>query len=107
MALILPDTKKVPLSVGFVDGAGNAASVEGAPSWSSSDESIVTIADVSEDGLSAFAVAVGPLGMAQVSVSADADLGEGTTTLTGVLDIDVQASQAVSASVSAGEPVDK
>ncbi len=105
---ILPDTKKVALAVSFLDAAGNAAVVEGVPTWSSSDDAIVTIADVSADGLSAFAVATGPLGTAQVSVSADADLGAGVTTISGVLDIDVQASQAVSAAIGAtAEPVDK
>lgn len=104
---VLPDTKKVPLTVTFADAAGNAASVEGVPVWSSSDETIVLIADVAADGLSAFAVAVGPLGTAQVNVSADADLGEGVTTLTGVLDIQVTASAATSAIVVAGEVVDK
>jgi len=107
MAFILPDTKKVPLTVGFVDAAGNPATVEGAPAWASSDEAIVTISDVAADGLSAFAVAVGPLGTAQVSVTADADLGEGVVPVIGVLDIEVAASQAVSAAVAAGEPVDK
>ncbi len=103
----LPDTKKVPITVAYVDAAGNPAVVEGAPSWTSSDETIVTIADVSGDGMSAFAVAVGPLGTAQVNVTADADLGEGVTAVIGLLDIEVVASQAVAATVSAGEAVDK
>lgn len=107
MAFILADTKKVPVSVAFIDAAGNPARVDGVPVWSSSDPSVVTIDGVSEDGMSAFAVAVGPLGTAQVSVAADADLGEGIRALTGVLDIEVQASEAVSANVAAGEPVDK
>lgn len=104
---VLPDTKKVPLTVSFADAAGNSATVEGVPAWASSDEAIVTISDVAADGLSAWAVAVGPLGTAQVSVSADADLGTGVTTLTGTLDIEVTASAATSAIVVAGEAQDK
>lgn len=106
MAFLLPDTKKVSASVAFVDAAGNPASVQGAPAWSSSDESIVTVT-VSDDGMSAEIVAVGPIGTAQVSVTADADLGEGVINVSALADIEVVASQAVAAAISLGEPTDK
>lgn len=106
MALVLTDVQKVSLSVVFTDRAGNPAVVDGAPRWSSSDPAIVAVT-ASEDGLSAEAIAVGPLGQAQVSVVADADLGEGVTEITGVLDIEVKPSVAVFAIVAAGAPSEK
>ena len=103
MALILTDEQQVPLSVSFTTAAGNPAIVDGAPVWTSSDENIVTV-QPAEDGLSAVALTVGPLGVAQVSVTADADLGEGTRTITGLLDIEVRAAEAVVANIGAGAP---
>ncbi len=102
--MILTTVQKVALSVAFVDAAGNPATVDGIPAWASSDESIITIADISADGMSCFAVTVGPLGNAQVSVQADADLGAGVRPVTGVIDFEVQAAEAVSASIAAGTP---
>jgi hypothetical protein len=106
MALILTDEQKVKLSVGFFTKAGNPAKIDGLPTWASSDPSIITVT-VSEDGLSADAVTAGPLGTVQVTVSADADLGEGTRLITGVLDIEVRAAEAVSANIAAGTPESK
>lgn len=103
MAFILTDEQQVGLAVEFKTAAGNPAHVDGVPNWASSDESIVTV-EPAEDGLSAVAVAVGPLGTAQVTCEADADLGEGTRLITGVLDIEVRASEAVVALVTAGTP---
>lgn len=104
--LNLTDSQQVNLKVAFADKAGNAAAVDGAPVWTSSDETVLTVA-AATDGLSAVATATGKLGTAQVSVSADADLGSGTTTLTGTLDVTVLAGSAVSAVVSADAPTDK
>ncbi len=104
--MIITDTQKVNLTVSFQDAAGNPARVDGTPTWASSDESIVTL-DVAADGMSAFAVSAGPLGMSQVAATADADLGGGVTPITGVIDIEVQASDAVVALVAAGSPEPK
>lgn len=106
MSLILTDVQKVSVAVSFTTKAGNPAPVDGVPQWSSSDPSILEVVP-SADGLSAEVLTVGPLGLAQVSVVADADLGEGVTSITGVLDVEVKASQAVFAIVAAGAPVDK
>lgn len=103
MALVLTDEQRVSLAVAFVTAAGNPARVDGVPVWASSDETIL-IVEPSADGLSAVATTVGPLGTAQVSVHADADLGEGVREVVGVLDIEVQAAEAVSASIAAGTP---
>lgn len=99
---VLQDTQKVKLSVSFVDAAGNPADVDGAPGWDSSDPSVVAV-EPSEDGLSCYAVAVGPLGSAQVSVTADALIGEGKEELVGVLDFQVVASKAVAVAIAAGQ----
>jgi hypothetical protein len=101
--LILTDTQQVPLAVAFLNKAGNPAPVDGAPVWSSSDETVLTVTPAA-DGLSAVAKATGKLGTAQVSVTADADRGEGVRSISGVLDVTVQPSDAVSASISAGAP---
>lgn len=104
--LILTDEQQVALTAAFKTAKGNDARVDGTPTWRSSDEAIITVTPAA-DGLSATAVAVGPLGTAQVSVEADADLGEGTRLITGVLDIEVRAAEAVVAIVNAGAPETK
>src|SRR5262245_27492916 len=101
--LVLTDLQKVTLSVSFVDAAGNPATVDGAPTWSSSDSSI-TVVTPSADGLTAVASTVGPLGTSEVSVTADADLGTGVTPVTGTLDVQVVASQATAATIGTGTP---
>ena len=106
MSLILTDLQKVALSVTFTSAAGNAAPVDGVPVWASSDETIVSVV-ASEDGLSAVATAVGPVGQAQVSVTADADMGEGLVAITGLLDVSVIASEAAFAILAAGAPEPK
>ena len=106
MALILTDVQKVELSISPTSAAGNPAPVDGAPVWTSSDDTVLTVT-ASEDGLSAVAVTTGKLGKAQVNVTADADMGEGVKAITGVLDIEVKVSEAVSLAVTSGTPTDK
>lgn len=101
--IILTDEQKVALSVAFKTAAGNTARVDGAPVWSSSDPAIVEVV-AGEDGLTAVATATGALGTAQVVCEADADLGDGVRTITGVLDVEVRAAEAVVAIVAAGAP---
>lgn len=104
MALILTDEQKVQLSIQPVTAAGNPAKVDGTPSWSVSDTTILTL-EVAADGLSAWATVTGTLGASQVSVSADADLGEGIRSITATLDVTVVAAEAVSLTINAGAPV--
>lgn len=103
----LTDTQKVTLSIQPVDAKGNPALVDGAPTWNSSDPSIITVVP-SADGLSAVASAAGPLtadgASVQVSVTADADLGAGVETISGTMDVTVVASKAVSVAINAGAP---
>jgi hypothetical protein len=102
--LVLTDLQKVNLSIAPVDVMGNPAKVEGTPIWATSDPSLLSL-EVAPDGLSAYAITLGPLGTCQVSVTADANLDPDiTTTITGILDISVIASEAVSLSITAATP---
>jgi hypothetical protein len=101
--MVLKDTEQVVLSVVPVDAKGNAAPVDGAPVWGSSDPAVATVT-AAADGLSATVAAVGPLGKTQISVTADADLGEGLESIVGTLEIEVVAGKAVSLSIKTGTP---
>jgi len=104
--LILTDIQKVSLNVSPKSAAGNPAEVDGIPAWNSSDESVITLVP-SDDGLSVDAITTGKIGTSQISVSVDADLGSGIRTITGVLDIEVRPSEAVTLDINAGVPSDK
>ena len=101
MAFILKDIEKVPVSVTPVTAAGNPAKVDGNPVWYSSDESVLTV-EADATGLKAYVISTGKLGTAQVNVKADADIGDGVKEIVGTLDVEVQASEAVSLGVNAG-----
>jgi hypothetical protein len=103
MSLVITDTQEVGLSISPVDKKGHPAKVDGPPVWTSSDDSIATVS-AAEDGLSAVVSANVNLGKAQINVSADADLGEGQTSITGTLEIEVVAGEAVSLAINAGTP---
>jgi len=105
-SLVLTDAQKVTLKVNPVSKAGNPAPVDGAPKWSVSDETVLTLV-VAADGLSCDVVTTGKLGSSQVAVVADADLGEGVTELTATLDVDVKASAAVNLGLDVGTPTDR
>lgn len=106
MALILLDDQQVALHIAPVSRAGNPARIDGMPQWSVSDPSVISL-QVDPSGLACVAVATGKLGTCQVQVTADADLGPGIRQIGGVLDIDVQAGEAVSLAVTADSPVPK
>lgn len=101
--LILTDIQKCSLLIQPVDAKGNPAPVDGAPTWSVADPTILSVTPAA-DGLTAVIVAIGPLGTTQVNVQADADLGSGVTTITGLLDVQVTASIATGLTISAGTP---
>ena len=90
----LPDDKVANAAIAYLDAKKNPALVEGAPVWSSSDESILTVV-AAADGLSAVVTPVGPLGTAQVKIEADADLGAGVTPVVTLGDVEVVAGTAV------------
>ena len=101
----LRDDQKVLLSIQPVDAKGQPAVVDGAPTWASSDETVVTL-EVASDGMSAVASGVTP-GAARVVVTADADLGSGVTPLSGSLDFTITAGNAVSLTITAGTPANQ
>jgi hypothetical protein len=102
----IKDNQEFDVAVAFQDSVGNPATVEGAPTWTSDNETVLTLTP-SADGLSAVVSAAGPVGTAQISVSADADLGAGTTTITGVLDVEVIAGDAALIVLNPGPARDK
>jgi hypothetical protein len=105
MALTLTAVQQVGVSVSAVDAKGNPAQVEDVV-FSSSDEAVLLVKPDTSDPHKATAVAVA-VGTAQVKVQADADIGEGVTNLTGLLDIEVVAAEAVSLGMTAGTPEDQ
>lgn len=105
MALTLTDIQLVNLGVSPKSAAGNPALIE-SPVWSSSDESIVTVA-VDPSGLNAVATTTGKIGSAQVKFECDAQIGDGIKPLFAVLDIDVVPSDAINIGIVAGSPEDK
>lgn len=105
MAYKLPNDKLIRVKVAYVDSHGNAATVDGDPTWESSDENIVTIEVDPEDAMQAKITPVGQAGQAQISVTADADLGNGIKEIITTADIDVVAGEAVAGTISpVGEP---
>lgn len=97
--------QKLPVSVSFQDKLGNAAAVDGLPSWALTDESLAKL-EIAADGMSAMVIPLGPVGSFKVQVSADADLGEGVKSILGELDIDLLPAEAVVVQIVAGEPQD-
>lgn len=106
MQITLTNAQKVHITLTPMDAQGNPAPVDGVPIWALSDPSFVTL-EIAEDGMSAWAITIGPVGTCRLNVSADADLGEGIVTIAGDLDIEVTASQAVSLGINTDAPVPK
>lgn len=92
-AMILESQKSRTAVIVPVDAAGNQAQVENIQ-WASSDTSLLTV-EPSEAGLSAVFTSVGPVGNVQLTVTGDADLGEGVTEISGTLDVQIIAGNAV------------
>ena len=99
----LTDSQKCLFSVAIVDKHDNPAPIDGKPTWEVLGDALVTL-EVSDDGLSCEAVAVGTLGNTQIQVSADADLGEGVQAITGTMDITIVGGAAAKVVISAGTP---
>lgn len=106
MAFTLKDGQKVAVAIEVRDAEGNPAATEGAPVWSSSDESLITVTPDEANPMAASVSTVeGPgLGTATVTVSVDADLGEGVVTLEGSEDFEVAAGDAVVINFVPGTP---
>jgi hypothetical protein len=102
MALMLADDQQVDVAFKAIDSRGNPARIDGEARWASSDESVLEV--FPNDDNSATALAVGPLGTAQVQVKIDADLGDGVRELVGILDVEVVAGEAVALELVPGTP---
>lgn len=100
MKLILTDEQQAPLKVAFRTASNNLAKIDGIPEWASSNPDVAEI--ITTDDPNAVIVRSKGLGVAQISVTGDADLGSGQRPVTGVLDVEVQAAEAVSAGIEAG-----
>lgn len=93
-------------TVEFKDNFGNAAEVDDAPVWASSDPAVLEVT-ASADGMSVVVKSLGPAApAAQVTVSADADLGDGTETIVGTLDVVVVGGEATVVTIVPGIPHD-
>ncbi len=103
MATILRDSQQAELSYTATSKRGNPATIADA-AWSSSDESIATVAG---DGAGAVVKAVGPIGTATITLTGDADLGEGVKPVRGVLDIEVVAGDAAVFNITVAEPTEQ
>lgn len=104
--LLITDAQKVTLAIQPIDSHGHPARIDGLPEWGMSDTSLGML-DVSADGLSAVFTSGDALGLVQINVSADADLGGGVRTISGSIDIQVEAGEAVSLGITAGVPEPK
>lgn len=101
--LLLRVTQKCGLALDPVDAHGNPATVDGVPSWTSSDDTVVTV-EPETDGMRAVVKGAGKPGSAQVNVRADARSGPEVVELIGVLDVEVKAGEAVSLGIKTGTP---
>ena len=107
----LTTRQTVAASLAITKADGTPGSVQGAPSWASSDETVLKVTP-SADGMSATIDSVAPSATpARITVNADADLGSGVTPITGVSeDITVTLDPRDQASVvtmTLGAPADK
>jgi hypothetical protein len=97
----MTDLEQTVAHVQAVDADGNAATLDSAPTWSSSDPTIVTVTP-SPDGLTCVigSPTPGPLGSAVVTVTA----AVGSNTVSGTLAVDIIGSAAVSINVTTDTP---
>lgn len=100
---IISADQELDLELAITDNFGNQATVDGVPAWTSGDDAVIALT-VSDDGFTAVASAVGPVGTAQVSVRADADVGEGLREIIATLDLEVVGGEARLVALNAGEP---
>lgn len=94
----LPDDKTASGTIAYVDAKGFPAKVDGAPQWSSSDDTVFSVAQ-DASGLAATITPTG-LGTAQVRITADADLGSGVQEIITIGDIEVVGGQAVAGNLT-------
>ncbi len=87
MRIVLTNEQQVRVSINPKTAAGHPAPLDGEATFTSSDESVITV-HPTDDAKTVLVKAAG-LGVAQLLVSADADLGEGVREFTGAIDFNV------------------
>jgi len=97
----LTNEQRVLITAIAVTAAGNPAPIDGAVTFTSSDETVARVDVV--DATSAYVTAVGP-GASQVLASFDADLGEGVRTIELSGAIEVVPAEAERGEIQFGEP---
>lgn len=100
----LPADHIVQMQVSYTDAAGNPAEIDGAVTWTSSDEAVLMVEPDAGDDTICTVRPAGPAGNAQVVATCDADLGTGTRELITTADISVVAGEAVAGTI---QPVDE
>jgi hypothetical protein len=102
----LPVDHTVKMQVSYVDGKGNPATIDGAVSWASSDETIAHVHADDADSTICRVVPLGAVGQVQITASCDADLGDGVRELLTIADIDIVGGEAVAGSIEPTGPAD-
>ena len=97
----LTDSQQTVVAVDPRDKRNNAAQVENVR-FAVSDPNVLSVEADPSNPLSATVKALGPLGTAQVQVTADSRLGDEVNDISGILDVEVVAGEAVSLGVTAG-----
>jgi hypothetical protein len=87
----------VTVSIKFKDAKQRPAKVDGIPTWSAADPSIVDNISPAADGMSAELHLTDNVGASQVTVNADVDLGSGTDNRDFVDTVSIIAGDAVAA----------
>lgn len=105
MAITITDSQQFDLAAQGVDKKGKPTSLDGAIAFTSSDPAILTVTPLTDT--SATVVAVGELGVAQITATGDADLGAGVVAVLGVLDVTVVAGPAVNIAINPGVPTEQ
>ena len=101
--VVVTSSQQFVVSVAPVDKRGNTAEVE-TVQFSSSNPSVLTVEQDASDPLKATVKAVGPLGTGQINVTADAKIGDEVGEISGVLDVEVKAGEAVSLTLNTEAP---
>jgi hypothetical protein len=106
MSVVITADQVLPIRAGsFTDREGNAAQIDGAPVWTSSDATVAELV-IDADGLGALVVSR-KAGEALITMKADALVGEGTVDVVAALAVVVTAGQTVAVAINAGEAVSK
>jgi hypothetical protein len=101
--ITINETQKVLLTAEPLSAKGNPAPIDGAVVWSVvSGSEFITITPV--DNLTAYATAIGPVGIAIAQATADSDLGAGTIFISNTIEVEVIGGQAVTLNIIPGTP---